>query len=54
MVATHQRNEYIYDRSFASTKTVDSRTPTPVPTNGGIPSSVPVTEGPTISIPPEP
>ncbi|CAI4718257.1 CPG_1a_G0045200.mRNA.1.CDS.1 [Saccharomyces cerevisiae] len=44
MVATHKRNEYIYDRSFASTKTVDSQTPTPVPTNGGIPSSVPVTE----------
>ncbi|EJS42045.1 YNL194C [Saccharomyces arboricola H-6] len=31
MVATYKRNEYIYDRSFASTKTVESQTSTPVP-----------------------
>ena len=43
MVVIHKRNEYVYDRSFVSTKTTDSQTLTPVPTNEGLPSSVPVT-----------
>lgn len=48
MAATYKRNEYIYDRSFASTKTADSQTPTPIasayPTTEGVSTPVPVPE----------
>ncbi|CAI4049644.1 uncharacterized protein SKDI_14G1320 [Saccharomyces kudriavzevii IFO 1802] len=36
MAASYKENGYSYDRSFASTKTTESQTPTPGLTNGGV------------------
>ncbi|CAI1674565.1 hypothetical protein SEUBUCD646_0N01340 [Saccharomyces eubayanus] len=48
MAATYRRNEYIYDRSFASTKMTDSQTSTPdasaYPANEVVSTPVPVPE----------